>query len=82
MVAHGQYSAFSQDDPEHGESPSDPGRADSTGEPLPRGWRLDESRDLPTPPDGFSWSWQLDPRAADAEPAVASGTEEESGPMR
>ena len=81
MVAHGQYSAFSQDDPDHGESPSDLGRADSTGEPLPRGWRLDESRDLPTPPDGFSWSWQLDPRAADAERAVVSATEEESWPM-
>ncbi|HEU5428698.1 MAG TPA: ParA family protein [Actinocrinis sp.] len=81
MVAHGQYSAFSQDDPDHGESPSDIGRADSTGEPLSRGWRLDESRDLPTPPDGFSWSWQLDPRAADAERAVVSATEEESWPM-
>nr|WP_324853902.1 ParA family protein [Actinocrinis sp.] len=81
MVAHGQYSAFSQDDPDHGESPSDIGRAASTGEPLPRGWRLDESRDLPAPPDGFSWSWQLDPRAADAEQAVVSATEEESWPM-
>src|SRR5947209_13385675 len=81
MVAHGQHSAFSQDDPDHGESPSDTGRADSTGEPLPRGWRLDESRDLPTPPDGFSWSWQLDSGATDAERAVVSATEEESWPM-
>ena len=81
MVAHGQYSAFPQDDPDRGESPSDVGRADPTGEPLPRGWRLDESRDLPTPPDGFSWSWQLDSGATDAERAVVSATEEESWPM-
>jgi chromosome partitioning protein len=81
MVAHGQYSAFPEGEPDRGESPSDPARAESAGEPLPRGWRLDESQDLPTPPDGFSWSWRHDPRAADAERAVVSSTEEESWPM-
>ncbi len=81
MVAHGQYSAYTGDDPERGESPPQTGHAESTGELLPRGWRLDESRELPSPPDGFSWSWQLDQRAVDAERAVVSATEEESWPM-
>jgi len=80
MVAHGQYSAHSEGDPDYGESSAE-SRAESTGEPLPRGWRLDETRDLPAPPDGFSWSWQLDPLAADAEQAVVPATEEESWPM-
>jgi chromosome partitioning protein len=80
MVAHGQYSAYSGGDPERGNSPAE-SPAESTGELLPRGWRLDESRDLPSPPDGFSWSWQLDARAADAERAVVAATEEESWPM-
>src|ERR1700736_2883365 len=80
MVAHGQYSAHSEDDPEYGESSAE-SPVESTGELLPRGWRLDESRDLPAPPDGFSWSWQLDPRAAEAERAVVPATEEESWPM-
>jgi chromosome partitioning protein len=53
---------------------------ESTGELLPRGWRLDESRELPEPPDGFSWSWQRDPRS-EAERAVVAATEEESWPM-
>jgi chromosome partitioning protein len=81
MVAHGQYSAYTGGDPESGASPPETGHAESTGEPLPRGWRLDESRELPSPPDGFSWSWRLDQRAADAERAVVSATEEESWPM-
>jgi chromosome partitioning protein len=80
MVAHGQYSAHSEDEPEYGESSAE-SPVESTGELLPRGWRLDESRDLPAPPDGFSWSWQLDPQAADAERAVVPATEEESWPM-
>ncbi|HEV2346573.1 MAG TPA: AAA family ATPase [Actinocrinis sp.] len=81
MVAHGQYSAYAEGDPDHEDSPSQTGHAEPAGEPLPRGWRLDESRELPSPPDGFSWSWQLDPRAADAERAVVSATEKESWPM-
>jgi chromosome partitioning protein len=80
MVAHGQYSAYPEGDPDHSESSAE-SRAESTGELLPRGWRLDESRDPPSPPDGFSWSWQLDPRAADVQRAVVPATEEESWPM-
>ncbi len=85
MVAHGQYSAYAEGDPENGGSSARSGHAESTGELLPRGWRLDESREPPSPPDGFSWSWQHDPRAADAEVdaerAVVPATEEESWPM-
>jgi len=80
MVAHGQYSAYSEGEPPYGDSPAE-NPAESTGELLPRGWRLDESRDLPSPPDGFSWSWQLDHADGEAERAVVSATEEESWPM-
>jgi chromosome partitioning protein len=68
MVAHGQYSAYPGGDPGREESASDESSVETTGELLPRGWRLDESRDLPSgPPDGFSWSWQHDPRVTDAD---------------
>jgi chromosome partitioning protein len=68
MVAHGQYSAYPGGDPGRDESVSDESSVETTGELLPRGWRLDESRDLPSePPDGFSWSWQHDPRVIDTD---------------
>jgi chromosome partitioning protein len=84
MVAHGQYSAYAEGDPNEGASLPQTGSAESTGEPLPRGWRLEEARE-PSPPDGFSWSWRppqpADAERVDAERAVVSATEEESWPM-
>ena len=70
MVAHGQYSAQPDNDPEDAEPASWSGRAQSAGEALPRGWRVDEAKELPAvPPEGFSWSWSLDPQVGiDADP--------------
>src|SRR6185312_4689937 len=57
----------------------------SSGVPLPRGWRLQESLEAESvPPDGFSWTWHQDAPGSqprEAERAVASATEEESWPM-
>ncbi|HEY3872360.1 MAG TPA: ParA family protein [Actinocrinis sp.] len=44
-----------------------------TGEILPRGWRLDESREAQSePPDGFSWTWHREQQEAAA--AAAGST--------
>ena len=57
----------------------------SSGVPLPRGWRLQESLEAESvPPDGFSWTWHPDAPGSqprEAERAVAPATEEESLPM-
>lgn len=64
-----------------------PGNGDqlSSGVPLPRGWRLQESLEAESvPPDGFSWTWHSDAPGSqprEAERAVAPATEEESWPM-
>jgi chromosome partitioning protein len=61
------------------------GNQSTSGVPLPRGWRLEESLEAESvPPDGFSWTWHRDApgsESREAERAVVSATEEESWPM-
>src|SRR5579875_2610464 len=83
MVAHGQYSAHPDGAHPEGSAGGSGAHADNgpraapvgiqpAGVVLPRGWRIEDSPEgTAEPPDGFSWSWNLDQKAIDGpEPAM------------
>src|SRR5579859_4894459 len=55
----------------------------TSGVPMPRGWRLEESLEAESmPPAGFSWTWHAPgSESRGTERAVVTTTEEESWPM-
>jgi chromosome partitioning protein len=59
------------------------GKQSTSGVPLPRGWRLEESLEAESmPPAGFSWTWHAPgSESRETERAVVTTTEEESWPM-
>jgi chromosome partitioning protein len=82
------------DGPHHRHRGDDPERAATHGvggsEPMPRGWRLDETpAPVAVPADGFSWSWQHEqrgqelsgPRLRGPEPDPSPDTASQFGPQ-